>query len=122
MKGIVEFKSYRTRVAYDAQRGQFTQLAEPHPLTVPEAAPDETQAQAAIEIVTRDEDFRRPPAEPFVALAWTRGPDARASLPTGPRLPGRAKRYVEMRHGHHVRVRCRLPDIDGDDDEQVLIE
>jgi hypothetical protein len=64
------------------------------------------------------DEGRHAPTRPSVPLAWTRLPDARASIPVGPCMPMPARRYFEARHGHHVRVRCRLPDIDG----QPIIE
>lgn len=62
------------------------------------------------------------PSKPWVPLAWTRLPDARASIPVGPCMHMPAKRYFEARHAHHVRVRCRLPDIDGEAGEPGFIE
>ena len=68
------------------------------------------------------DEGRRTPARPLVPLAWTRLPDARVSIPVGPYMPMIAKRYFEARHGHHVRVRCRLPDIDGPPGGQPIVE
>jgi hypothetical protein len=67
-------------------------------------------------------ETRHASARPLVPLAWTRLPDARASIPVGPCMPMIAKRYFEARHGHHVRVRCRLPDIDDQPCGQPIVE
>jgi hypothetical protein len=112
MKAIVELNDYRTRVAYHARRGEVARAAEVHPF-VP---------RQAVRAVADADANRSPPRETFVSLAFMRRPDARASLPLGPCLPRPARRHFEARIGDCVRVRCRLPDTQGQAIETVIIE